>query len=166
MRINTEELNFHKIRNIFFQRMRNRGFKKNKLSHWFSEVKYSSRAKYLGANPGNMWYFQGTRETVADSFLISISEGIIKETMSRNTRDTTEVVSEDEGAMVFIEDIVYQEGSFSKGSSTKRQSYSITQNVLCLSNCSSSPMSGQRKTVLYISRITTGKEKNDGQNIR
>ena len=36
-----------------------------------------------------------------------------------------EVVSEDEGAMVSMEDIVYQEGSFSKGSSKKRQSHSI-----------------------------------------
>ena len=52
MRINTEELNLLKIKNKIFQRMRNRGFKKNKLSHWFSEVKYSSRAKYLGVNPG------------------------------------------------------------------------------------------------------------------
>ena len=34
-RINTEELNFLKTKNIFFLRMRNRGFKKNKLSHWF-----------------------------------------------------------------------------------------------------------------------------------
>ena len=40
VRINTEELNFLKIRNIFFQRMRNSGFNKNNLSHWFSEVKY------------------------------------------------------------------------------------------------------------------------------
>ena len=38
VRINTEELNFLKIKNSFFLRMRNRGFSKNKLSHWFSEV--------------------------------------------------------------------------------------------------------------------------------
>ena len=40
--INTEDLNFLKIKHRFFLRMRHRGFKKNKLSHWFSEVKYSS----------------------------------------------------------------------------------------------------------------------------
>ena len=33
-----------KIRNSFFLRMRKRGFKQNKLSHCFAEVKYSSRA--------------------------------------------------------------------------------------------------------------------------
>ena len=165
VRINTEELNFLKIKNKFFQRMRNRGFKKNKLSHWFSEVKYSYRAKYLGVNLGNICYLQGTSETQADSLLTKVSEEIFEETMSRNTRDTTEVVSEDEGAMVSMEDIVYQEGSFSKGSSKKRQSHSILlkskkkQNKLCLSNCSSSPVSGQRKNVLYVSRITPGKEK-------
>ena len=42
VRINMEDLNFLKIKNRFFLRMRNRGFKKNKLSHWFSEVKHSS----------------------------------------------------------------------------------------------------------------------------
>ena len=45
--VNTEELNFLKIKNRFFLRIRNRGFKKNKLSHWFSEVKYSYRAKFF-----------------------------------------------------------------------------------------------------------------------
>ena len=47
VRINTEELNFLKIKNSFSLRMRNRGFSKNKLSHWFSEVKYSNHAKFL-----------------------------------------------------------------------------------------------------------------------
>ena len=62
VRINTDELNFLKIRNSFFLRMRNRGFNKRKLSLWFSEVKYSLRAKYLGANPGNICYFQREHE--------------------------------------------------------------------------------------------------------
>ena len=39
VRINTDELNFLKIRNNFFLRMRNRGFNKHKLSLWFSEIK-------------------------------------------------------------------------------------------------------------------------------
>ena len=67
VRINMDELNFLKISNSFFLRMRNRGFNKRKLSLWFSEVKYSLRAKYLGTNPGNIYYFQGTRETQAES---------------------------------------------------------------------------------------------------
>ena len=47
VRVNTEELNFLKIKNRFFLRMRNRGFNKIKLSHWFSEVQFSSSAKFL-----------------------------------------------------------------------------------------------------------------------
>ena len=79
MRINTEELNFLKIKNSFFLRMRDHGFSKNKLSHWFSEVKYSNRAKLLTKNPVNTCHFQGTRETEAERLLIKISEGIISE---------------------------------------------------------------------------------------
>ena len=36
VRINTDELNFLKIRNSFFLRMRNRGFNKRKLSLWLN----------------------------------------------------------------------------------------------------------------------------------
>ena len=124
VRVNTEELNFLKIRNNFFLRLRNRGFEKKKLSRWFSEVKYSFRAKYLGANPGNISYFQGTRETGADPLLIKTSEDILKEAISWVTEDSTEVVSEDEGVTT-IEDIVCQEVSFSKGITQRKSTYSI-----------------------------------------
>ena len=50
VRINTEELNFLKIKNRFVLQMHNHEFKKNKLSHWFSKVKHSSRAKFLCDN--------------------------------------------------------------------------------------------------------------------
>ena len=62
-------------------------------------VKYSLRAKYLGANPGNICYFQGTRETKAESLLINSSDGILRETISGVTEDTTKVVSEVEGTL-------------------------------------------------------------------
>ena len=39
-----------------------------------------------------------------------ISEGILRETISGVTEDTTEVVSEDEGTMVTLEEIVSLEG--------------------------------------------------------
>ena len=39
--------------------------------------------------------------------------------------DTTEVVSEDEGNMVTLEDIVVQEGVFSKGTAKKKCLFSI-----------------------------------------
>ena len=57
VRINTEELNFLKIKNSFFLRMRNYGFSENKLSHWFSEVKYSDCAKLLTKKPVNTRHF-------------------------------------------------------------------------------------------------------------
>ena len=52
VRINTEELNFLKIKNSFSLRMRmhNCGVSKNKLSHWFSEIKYSNHAKFHRKN--------------------------------------------------------------------------------------------------------------------
>ena len=126
VRINTEELNFLKIKNKFFLRMRNRGFKKNKLSHWFSEVKFSLRAKFLGDNLENKCYFQGTRETEADSILAQTSEGIMRAAIIPNTREATEeVVSEDEDIMVPFEALDNRKESLSKGSSLKRYSFSL-----------------------------------------
>ena len=127
VRVNTEELNFLKIKNRFFLRMRNRGFNKIKLSHWFSEVKFSSRAKFLCDNPENNCYFQGTRETEADSRLIQTSEGIMAAAIGPNTREATEeVVSEDEDTMVPFEALDNLEASFSKGSLLKRCSLSLS----------------------------------------
>ena len=104
VRINTEDLNFLKIKNRFFLRMRNRRFKKNKLSHWFSEVKYSSRAKCLSDNLESTCYCQGTQETEADSLLTQTSEGIMRAAIDPNTREATAlVVSEDEDLMALIE---------------------------------------------------------------
>ena len=124
VRINTEEFNFLKIRNKFFLRLRNRGFEKKKLTRWFSEVRYSLRAKYLGANPGNICYFQGTRESMADPLLIKISEETLKVATSGATDDSTEVVSEDE-VVTTLEDIVCQEASIAKGIAKRKSTYSI-----------------------------------------
>ena len=120
VRINTEELNFLNMKNKIFLRMRNRGFNKNKLSHWFSEVKYSSRAKFLCDNLENTCYFQGTRESEADSILAQTSEGIMRAAIIPNTREATEeVVSEDEDHIAPFEALDDLEVSFSKGSSLK-----------------------------------------------
>ena len=81
--------------------MRNRGFNKNVLAKWFSQVKYSNRAKFLDGNPDNTCYYQGTRETQADTTLIKIGEGIMKETLVMDTKEAAEVVSEDEDTEVF-----------------------------------------------------------------
>ena len=80
-------------------------------------------------------------------------EGILRETISGVTEDTTKVVSEDEGTMVSIEDIVCQEGDFSKGSAKRGCPHSISvskQNNLCMSNCSPSPKKQDRERLCCI----------------
>ena len=64
------------------------------------------------------------RETLADSLLIKTSEEILKEATSGATKDSTEVVSEDEGVTT-IEDIVCQEVPFAKGIAKRKSTYSI-----------------------------------------
>ena len=76
--------------------MRNRGFKKNKLTQWFSQIKYSNRTKFLDGNPDDTCYYQGTRETLADTTLIKIGEGIFREALVTNTKEAVEIASEDE----------------------------------------------------------------------
>ena len=66
--------------------MRYLGFNKNVLAIWFSQVKYS-RAKFLDGNPDDTCYYQGTWETLADTNLIKIGEGIIKETLGTDTKE-------------------------------------------------------------------------------
>ena len=67
---------------------------KKVLVRWFSEVTYSHRAKLLDINPENTCYFQGTRETLVDSTLIKIGEGIIGEALDPDTSGAAKVVSE------------------------------------------------------------------------
>ena len=78
--------------------MCNHGVNKNKLSHWFSEVKYSLRAKFLCDNLENKLHFQGTLETEADSLLTQEAEGIFnREATHPNAHEATEeVISENE----------------------------------------------------------------------
>ena len=120
VRINTEEINFLKIKNKFFLRMRNRGFKKNLLAQWFSQVKYSNRTKFLDGNPDDTCYYQGTRETLADSTLIKIGEGILREALVTDTKEAVEIASEDECTEVSKEASTFQTVLSAKGSSHKR----------------------------------------------
>ena len=82
--------------------MRKHGFSKNKVSHWFSEVKYSNHAKLLAKNPVNTYHFQGTQETEAERLLIKVSDKIISEeiipkTIINNSKEAAKMVSEEEG---------------------------------------------------------------------
>ena len=103
--------------------MRDRGSSKNKLSHWFSEIKYSNCAKHLETNPINMCHFWETRESEGDCLLIKITEGIfskeiIPETTIDNFEGAAEVVSEEEGNMVSMVALSNLDGLLSKGRST------------------------------------------------
>ena len=49
-------------------------------------MKYST-AKFLDGNPDDTCYYQGTRETLADTNLIKIGEGIMKETLGTDTKE-------------------------------------------------------------------------------
>ena len=105
--------------------MRNRGFHKNVLAKWFSQVKYSNRAKFLDGNPDDTCYYQGTRETLVDTTLIKIGESILKETLSTDTREAAEVVSEDEDTEVSKEASTCRTVLSSKGSLYKRVAYPL-----------------------------------------
>ena len=89
-------------------------------------MKYSNRAKFLDGNPDDTCYYQGTRETLADTTLIKIRETILKETLSTDTREAAEVVSEDEDTEVSEEASTWQIGLFSKGSLYKRVAYPLS----------------------------------------
>jgi hypothetical protein len=126
VRINTEELNYQKIKNSFFLRMRNRGFHKNVLANWFSQVKYSNRAKFLDDIPDDTCYYQGTRETQADTTLIKIGEGIMKETLDMDTKEAAQVASEDEDTEVSEAATTCRTVLSSKGSLYKRVAYPLS----------------------------------------
>ena len=81
--------------------MWNHGFSNNKL--WFSEVKYSFKAKLLDRNTGSICYFQGTLEDLVNATLDSISEAILREILGSLPKVAAEVVSEDEHTEVFVE---------------------------------------------------------------
>jgi len=106
--------------------MRNRGFHKNVLANWFSQVKYSNRAKFLDDNPDDTCYYQGTRETQADITLIKIGEGIMKETLDTDTKEAAQVASEDEDTEVSKAATTCRTVLSSKGSLFKRVAYPLS----------------------------------------
>ena len=82
----------------------------------------------------------------------------MKETLSTDTREAAEVVSEDEDTEVSEEASTCRNGLFSKGSLYKRVAYPLlnaknekTKN-LCLYDCYLFRQQEQRKVVLYIPR--------------
>ena len=132
------------------------------LAKWFSQVKYSNRAKFLEGNPDDTCYYQGTQEKLEDTTLIKIGESILKETLSTDTREAAEVVSEDEDTEVSKEASTCRTVLSSKGILYKRVVYPLlnakmkkTKN-LCLYDCSLFQQKQKGKVVLHISGILPG----------
>ena len=86
---------------------------------------YSNRAKFLDGNPDDTCYYQGTRETQADTTLIKIGEGIMKETLVMDTKEAAEVVSEDEDTEASKEASTCRTVLSSKCSLYKRVAYPL-----------------------------------------
>ena len=74
---NSEKLGFYKLRNKFFDRLRNGGFRKYGLSKLFSLVSYSARHKYF-LTSDNI-YSTIIQETQADRALTEVAEEIFRE---------------------------------------------------------------------------------------
>ena len=68
--------------------------------------------------------FPGNARNPTESLLMDTSETIMTEAISGVPDDTTEVVSEDKGNMVTLEEIVGLEGVFSKGTAKRKCPYS------------------------------------------
>ena len=79
-----------------------------------------NRAKFLDGNPDDTCYYQGTQETQADTTLIKIGEGIMKETLGTITQEAAAVASEDEDTEVSKETSTYRTVLSSKDSLCKR----------------------------------------------
>ena len=86
-------------------------------------MKYSNRAKFLDGNPDDTCYYQGTRETLADTTLIKIGEGIMKETLGTDTKEAAAVVSDDEDTEASKEASTCRTVLSSEGSLYKRVAY-------------------------------------------
>ena len=71
---NSEKIWFYKLQNKFFDRLRNRGFRKYGLSKLFSLVSYSDRHKYL-LTSDNI-YSNIIQESQADKALTEVAEEI------------------------------------------------------------------------------------------
>ena len=83
IKYNSEKLNFLKLRNKFFDRLRNRGFRRYTLSQLFSAVNYSSRNKLLATN--DTIYSTVVQETKADMALIEMVEEIFNHHLGKHT---------------------------------------------------------------------------------
>ena len=85
VKYNSEKLGFYKLRNKFFDRLRNRGLRKYGLSKPFSLVSYSNRHKYL-LTSDNI-YSNVIQETQADKALTEVAEEMFREHITTKSQD-------------------------------------------------------------------------------
>ena len=81
MRFNTIKFNFLKIRNRFFVRLRNRGYKKQALKKLFGFVKFESRKNLLAISTENLDFCEIRKSEVDYSFIKNV-ERIFMDTFS------------------------------------------------------------------------------------
>jgi len=87
IKYNSEKLGFLELRNKFFDRQRNQGFRKYSLTKMFSAVSYASRNKYLSTN--DKIYSTVMQETQADMALNEVAESIFQDHLQpdQNTQE-------------------------------------------------------------------------------
>ena len=77
VKYNSEKLGFLKLRNKFFDRLRNRGFRKFSFAKMFSAVSYMARDKYLSSK--DKIYSAVVQETQVEMALDEVAEGIFQD---------------------------------------------------------------------------------------
>ena len=85
IKYNSDKLGYLKLQNKFFDRLRNRGFRKYLLSKNFASVSYSSRNKYLLTS--DKCYSTVIQETEAEVALIEVGEEMFNDHLINLTRE-------------------------------------------------------------------------------
>jgi hypothetical protein len=80
IKFNSNKLGFLRLRNKFFDRLRNQGFRKYGLSKLFAACSYSSRSKLLLMNDP-VHISNVVQETAAEGVLMNLSETIFRQGM-------------------------------------------------------------------------------------
>ena len=94
VKYNSEKLWFLKLRNKFFNRLRNRGFRKYYLSKLFASVSYSSRDKYLFSNENI--FSDIIQETQAEAAISDLEEKVFQDHLHTSDREQNKAEAEGE----------------------------------------------------------------------
>ena len=93
IKFNSNKLGFLRLRNKFFDRLRNQGFRKSDLSRLFAAYSYSSRSKLLFKNDP-VHISNVVQETAAEGVLMNLSETIFRQEMNNPFTATEEHTTE------------------------------------------------------------------------